>query len=1160
MAAAQLNQVFEHIRSIVAGKDAVGVKDADLLRRYVQQRDETAFETLVRRHGPMVFGVCRRVLHDLHDAEDAFQATFLVLVRKASSLRSPGLLGNWLYGVAHRTALEARKAAATRRAKEEKVPPRPDAAEDAWADLLPVLDQELTRLPDKYRAVIVLCDLEGKTRSQAARHFGCAEGTAASRLARGRAMLAKRLARHGLSFAGAALAMAFSRQAASAAVPAALGEATVQAAAGAAAGKVRLISAKVVALTEGVLKAMSLTRLQKILSLFLAVALVAGAGLLLHRASANKPSEKGRVPIYLHPKVLAEAKKPTTELTGGGGGFWRPGPERLYGWAVRDLHNYLQRTTRAEYPLTAFDKDATSGIFAGTFDQFPHFKPQGAEAQKAFAAPDPEAFVVEVQGDKLFVLGKTPSGLIAGIYTLLDKLGCKWFAPGKTWENVPERTGLVLDRKLNTASAGPSYLARHFFPSWGPNSHVSRKGARERDYALWCLRNRLGGSAYTANFHNSPILPASLFKERPELFALVKGKRNPQELARGNPEAVGRATEIAVNYLRANEGKGSFYDSFSVEPGDGVPACEESLKKVGNHTPTDLDFWFANQVATGIEKAGLKDKWVGLDSYSDHAGVPSFDLHPRVAVTVTTGLDFSSGGLTVEQRLDGLRKRKARRLGIYEYLNLVTWSLEKPGCHPASDPLLVAANLKRYYEHGARTYMAETSDSWVHGGPGHYLAGRLLWDVRSDPSKELDAYYQGAFGPAGHEIRALYEEWSRLPLKVKMPPNTLPGLPRISRGKCAQWQQHITAAERLVRGQPLYRARLNAVKRYYLYLNLWREFELDLTDPKLPSREERYLRLLRYVGSNRGEGAFHALGLFPTLLMSAPQAGLSTEKWPKAFQAISRNITDASAWNTFPPLSDAQIDRLFAAARLPLDAPAAGGTFDPRLKVFPAGAKPPAELRFPKLHGPPAVARQYVLKVEAPTKLTFEVVAGSPFGGGMPERTCVVEDSRGREIKRFAFQSQRPVRFEIPDLKPGVYTATFPEFGAEQVTVRGGNTFGAVRAFQDTWGFNPMRRSDQKDGEPATCYFAVPAGRASVKVALSEGQVSLGFKDGPAIASNVRGAARQAPKEFKIPVSDTARMGYIRWAKESLTTVGLMVEGVTLFSPDPSSVLYESLD
>ena len=117
MAAGQLVEAVRQLRRIVEKDDVAGMPDADLVRRYVRQRDEAAFEVLVRRHGPLVLSVCRRVLRNSHDAEDAFQATFLVLVRKANTLRSPCTLANWLYGVAYRTALEARKTSAKRRSR-----------------------------------------------------------------------------------------------------------------------------------------------------------------------------------------------------------------------------------------------------------------------------------------------------------------------------------------------------------------------------------------------------------------------------------------------------------------------------------------------------------------------------------------------------------------------------------------------------------------------------------------------------------------------------------------------------------------------------------------------------------------------------------------------------------------------------------------------------------------------------------------------------------------------------------------------------------------------------------------------------------------------------------------------------------------------------------
>src|SRR6516164_632310 len=161
MIASQASQVFHCIRTLALYQQE-GATDGNLLDLYVRQKDEAAFEALVRRHGPMVLGVCRRILGNGPDAEDAFQATFLVLVRKAASIRPAGMVGNWLYGVAHRTALEARRSAAKRRAKEAQVAPRTETPGDNLAHLRPLLDQELDRLPDKYRAALVLCDLQGR--------------------------------------------------------------------------------------------------------------------------------------------------------------------------------------------------------------------------------------------------------------------------------------------------------------------------------------------------------------------------------------------------------------------------------------------------------------------------------------------------------------------------------------------------------------------------------------------------------------------------------------------------------------------------------------------------------------------------------------------------------------------------------------------------------------------------------------------------------------------------------------------------------------------------------------------------------------------------------------------------------------------------------------
>src|SRR5438309_470748 len=164
-----MNTILRHLRRAALG---VGLSDGELLDHFVGCREEAAFELLLQRHGPMVLGVCRRLLGNRHDAEDAFQATFLVLVRKAAAIRSRETVGHWLYGVACRTALRARAMNAKRRAKEAQAcgrSPAPAATAGEWNDWLPLLDEELSRLPDKYRDPLVLCDLQGKSRAAAAR-------------------------------------------------------------------------------------------------------------------------------------------------------------------------------------------------------------------------------------------------------------------------------------------------------------------------------------------------------------------------------------------------------------------------------------------------------------------------------------------------------------------------------------------------------------------------------------------------------------------------------------------------------------------------------------------------------------------------------------------------------------------------------------------------------------------------------------------------------------------------------------------------------------------------------------------------------------------------------------------------------------------------------
>jgi RNA polymerase sigma factor (sigma-70 family) len=258
--------------------------DSQLLKRFASQQDEAAFAALMKRHGPMVWAVCRRVLQNAPDADDAFQATFLILVRKAGVITRPELLGNWLYGVAYRVAVKARAKAARRREHERRAPamalvdPMADVTEREWCA---VLDAELSHLPDKYRAPLVLCYLEGKTNVQAARMLGWPSGSMSGRLARARDLLRKRLVRRGLALSAGMFSLLLSKNTAVAAVPPSLLDGTVRSAmllsrAGPAAAKA--VAPSVWNLMDQVLESRRLTSLKRKIAHWLAILIFLALG------------------------------------------------------------------------------------------------------------------------------------------------------------------------------------------------------------------------------------------------------------------------------------------------------------------------------------------------------------------------------------------------------------------------------------------------------------------------------------------------------------------------------------------------------------------------------------------------------------------------------------------------------------------------------------------------------------------------------------------------------------------------------------------------------------------------------------------------------------------------------------------------------------------
>lgn len=396
--------VIDVLRSLASDPDRE--PDGELVRRFAEGRDPAAFAELVRRHGPTVFGVCRRVLGHAQDAEDAFQAVWLVLARRAADVRPPGAVGPWLYGVAVRTATKARVLAMKRRQR-QLAAAKPEAVEDApaAADLGPVLDEELARLPERYRRAVVACDLNGRSRSQAARDLGWPEGTVAARVARGRELLAARLRRRGVTLSSAALAAVLS-SAARADLPPTLAANAVAAAlefaAGAASASVPPVS---VALAEGVMRAMSLSRWKLPAVVLMTAALAAGGGIVMARPGKLDANPSGQ-PAPNVPGPGRPAAKPAD-----------PPVERnqnLWVWQERRRPGGDERRSRS----VAFASDGKTFVTGGTDNVVSRWRTESNPLRNLWSGltvPDPGTFAavaITSSGETVAVTYKDGVGLI----------------------------------------------------------------------------------------------------------------------------------------------------------------------------------------------------------------------------------------------------------------------------------------------------------------------------------------------------------------------------------------------------------------------------------------------------------------------------------------------------------------------------------------------------------------------------------------------------------------------------------------------------------------------------------------------------------------------------------------------------------------------------
>jgi RNA polymerase sigma factor (sigma-70 family) len=589
-----------------------GLTDGELLDRFISRHDEAAFEGLLRRHGPMVLGACRRVLQNEVDAEDAFQATFLVLIRKAASIRPRAMVGNWLYGVAHTTALKARAMTTRRFAKEREAAVRRQPISNAEESerLHQLLDQELKVLPDKYRAAIVLCDLEGMSISAAARQLGCPPGTVGTRLARGRRLLSRRLASHGLSVP--ACGIAASIDAAAAAVPPSLIGSTIKAATISAMGQATasgVISAKVAALADGVIKTMLLTKLKIVTAAALMTAMV---GIIASEVdlglAAGKPAQAAQ-------KTRRGPEQGGYQLASASLEDEEDSPDARR----KDLDAIKEERKRFEgaWKIVAIEKSGTA-LPEAAIEEIARVKATALADDLGLARPkgDVGGMVIRHNGEDAWTL-ETGTGIIVGRGTNKIDPGKKpktMDETGTTVGNKKEITRLAIyeflnDDKYRVCSAEPGKERPDSFSTRADDGRTVWVLQRIKTEFRGTLNFEMGRGYFITMKSRNPAEPESRvwlrISEDKALVRHLQGLTGKEVIAKGNLRQMAADTHTSVPPL------GMYLAGFEIE---GVAVRPASSDKAPQGGKAAIDVIGAGETAMELFKT-TKDpdaRWMAL--------------------------------------------------------------------------------------------------------------------------------------------------------------------------------------------------------------------------------------------------------------------------------------------------------------------------------------------------------------------------------------------------------------------------------------------------------------------------------------------------------------------------------------------------------------------
>jgi hypothetical protein len=506
---------------------------------------------------------------------------------------------------------------------------------------------------------------------------------------------------------------------------------------------------------------------------------------------------------------------------------------------VEELRHYLQAMTGSPWPLEPAAANRP-GIYVGLAADFPGRTFEGIDE------PGREGFLLQSDGQSLYLIGREAPGVQHAVAALLESLGCRWYFPGPVWEVVPRKKSIA--GSWNERQSPAMNLQRKIWYGFGASPECAR------DLADWERHNRLGGAvAITIGHTWHGLNPESDFEKHPEWFALVAGKRQPSKPCYSHPEVVKRGIEHAL--AQAKQGAAMI----SMTPPDGLGYCECELcmaacqggKPYQEHGTTfarrpdgtlvnvtsETLFKFVNQIADAVAET-YPQALVGCYAYSAYSHPPSFELRPNVFLQTTTA--FRRTPLSLAEQLEAFRKIGVRS-GIRGYYSVYQWDWDYPTVSKGdlSLPQLVE-DLRFFHQQNVQSINSEASNNWAARGLGYYLAAQLMWDPSADPQALIADFYEKAFGPAAAPMERYYARWLGPYVAVRSRPAAVSAVSRPARDPVqdelggsapaapAEFSleslkaayRDLDAAARLVRDLPEHRARVDHLRMYahYLYL------------------------------------------------------------------------------------------------------------------------------------------------------------------------------------------------------------------------------------------------------------------------------------------------------------------------------------------------------